>query len=289
MNKKVKMVLVAVIAVAVGIVSLSLFNGGESDTSSAEGVKVRKATVKTGKKIKRGKVGKTVKSEKIPQKRQKPEARRENARRRKIAAARAMLLEEEKGLTAEMVKTLRFLRDVSDHENKSEVIRVVQELQKSKGWLDSVPKSVRLAAIEALGWFGSSCLPEAVGFLGDMDEEVADCAMSQFEEAVGDLDKSDIERSGILVMASQVVTDSDAMDSMLMELNNMRNSVAAETVKQLWLNGNATTQKLLPEMVESVTGEEGIDTPEKLDAWLAENPDDEGDEEFYGGIKSDGK
>ena len=162
-------------------------------------------------------------------------------------------------------------------------------LQKSKDWPDSVPKVVRLAAIEALGWFGSSCLPEAVGFLADVDEEVVACAMSQFEEAVGDLEKSDSERAEILVLASMVVTDSDAMDSMLMELNNMRNSVAAETVKQLWLNGNMTTQKLLSEAIESVTGEEGIDTPEKLDAWLVENPDDEEDEEFYGGIKSNGK
>ncbi|MBR3822159.1 MAG: hypothetical protein IKJ45_13010 [Kiritimatiellae bacterium] len=283
-----KMVLLALIAVAVGAVSLSLFNGGESDTSSAEGVKVRKATVRTGK-IKRGKGKKTVKFEKVREKSQKREVGRKNIKRRKAAVWHNLFLEEERGLTAEMKKVLRFLRDVSDSDNKSEVIRMVQELQKSKDWPDSVPKVVRLAAIEALGWFGSSCLPEAVGFLADVDEEVVACAMSQFEEAVGDLEKSDSERAEILVLASMVVTDSDAMDSMLMELNNMRNSVAAETVKQLWLNGNMTTQKLLSEAIESVTGEEGIDTPEKLDAWLVENPDDEEDEEFYGGIKSNGK
>ena len=288
MNKKMKMVLLALIAVAVGAVSLSLFNGGERDTSSAEGVKVRKATVRTGK-IKRGKGKKTVKFEKVREKSQKREVGRKNIKRRKAAVWHNLFLEEERGLTAEMKKVLRFLRDVSDSDNKSEVIRMVQELQKSKDWPDSVPKVVRLAAIEALGWFGSSCLPEAVGFLADVDEEVVACAMSQFEEAVGDLEKSDSERAEILVLASMVVTDSDAMDSMLMELNNMRNSVAAETVKQLWLNGNMTTQKLLSEAIESVTGEEGIDTPEKLDAWLVENPDDEEDEEFYGGIKSNGK
>ena len=218
MNKKMKMVLLALIAVAVGAVSLSLFNGGESDTSSAEGVKVRKATVRTGK-IKRGKGKKTVKFEKVREKSQKREVGRKNIKRRKAAVWHNLFLEEERGLTAEMKKVLRFLRDVSDSDNKSEVIRMVQELQKSKDWPDSVPKVVRLAAIEALGWFGSSCLPEAVGFLGDMDEEVADCAMSQFEEAVGDLEKSDSERAEILVLASMVVTDSDAMDSMLMELN----------------------------------------------------------------------
>ncbi len=75
---------------------------------------------------------------------------------------------------------------------------------------------------------------------------------------------------------------------MLFELNNMRNSVAAETIKYLWENGNSTTQSLLAETVESVTGESDIDTVEKLDAWLKENPDDEEDEELYGGVgKSD--
>jgi len=28
-----------------------------------------------------------------------------------------------------------------------------------------------------------------------------------------------------------------------------------------------------------------LNTPEKLDEWLKENPDDEDDEEFYGGSK----
>lgn len=286
MNKKMKMVLLALIAV--GVVSVALFNGGDSGLSSAEGIKVRKATV-TNTKIKRIKGKKTIKSEKIVGKNQKREIGRKNIKHRRAISSHDAFSEEEKGLTAEMKKVLRFFREVSDSENKHEVIRMVQELQKSKDWPNSVPKVVRLAAIEALGWFGSSCLPEAVGFLADVDEEVVACAMSQFEEAVGDLEKSDRERAEILVLASQIVTDSDAMDFMLMELNNMRNSVAAETVKQLWLNGNMTTQKLLLGAIESVTGEEGIDTPEKLDAWLVENPDDEEDEEFYGGIKSNGK
>ena len=65
------------------------------------------------------------------------------------------------------------------------------------------------------------------------------------------------------------------MDSMLFELNNLRNSVAVDAIKLLWESGNDVTRSLLPDAVESVTGEENIDTPEKLDAWLKENPDEE--------------
>ena len=43
----------------------------------------------------------------------------------------------------------------------------------------------------------------------------------------------------------------------------------------------------MPENVESYTGEENLDSPEKLDEWLDQNPDDEDDEEFYGGTKED--
>jgi hypothetical protein len=49
--------------------------------------------------------------------------------------------------------------------------------------------------------------------------------------------------------------------------------------------GGTATQSVLPENVEFYTGEEGMNTPEKLDEWLKENPDDEDAEETYGGSK----
>ena len=186
-----------------------------------------------------------------------------------------VLDDEEKNLTAEQREVLHSIEQAIDDDNKEALIRIVQNLQLSKDWPDSVPQSVRLAAVEALEWFGSSCLPEAVGFLSDPDEDVVQCALGQFEDAVEDTDKSDRERANILVMAAGVVTDSDTMDSMLFELNNLRNSVAVDAIKLLWESGNDVTRSLLPDAVESVTGEENIDTPEKLDAWLKENPDEE--------------
>ena len=146
---------------------------------------------------------------------------------------------------------------------------------------------IKMAAIEALGWFGAGCLPELAGFLADSDGEVVQSAIERYEEMLSDFDLSDRERSEILVQASKVIDDADAIDSMMFELNNMRHSVAVETIKRLMVEGNNATRSVLPDNIEFYTGEEGIDSAEKLDDWLKSNPDDEDDEEFYGGSKAD--
>ena len=105
---------------------------------------------------------------------------------------------------------------------------------------------------------------------------------------MSDFDLSDRERSQILIQATKIINDSDALDSMLSDaLITMRNSVAVETIKTLQKSDNATVQKLLPDAIEFFTGEENMNTPEKLDEWYKANQDDADDEEFYGGSKSE--
>lgn len=197
--------------------------------------------------------------------------------------------DDEANLNEEQRKTIMAIRSALDNNDRKTVLRLVQKLQKSDEWPDGIPKSVKMAAIEALGWFGSSCLPELAGFLGDSDEEVIQAAIDKYQEMLADFELSDTERSEILVQASKVINDADALDSMMFELNNMRHSIAVETIKRLMADGNAATKSILPNNVEFYTGEEGVDSPEKLDDWLKRNPDDEGDIEFYAGSKSSSK
>lgn len=194
--------------------------------------------------------------------------------------------DDEENLNQEQRKTIEAIRAALDANDKKNVIKLVQKLQKSKEWPDGIPKSIKMAAIEALGWFGSSCLPEVAGFLCDRDDEVVQAATEKYEEALSDVELSDRERSKILIEASKIINDPEAIDSMLFELNNMRHSVAVETIKALMKDGNQATQQVLPDSIEFYTGEEDITSPSKLDEWLKENPDDEGDEEFYGGSKN---
>ena len=193
--------------------------------------------------------------------------------------------DDEAKLNEEQKRTIEAIRAALDDNSRKTVLKLVQKLQASDEWPDGIPKAIKMAAIEALGWFGSSCLPEIAGFLGDADSEVVQSATEKYGEALADFDLSDRERSQILIQAAKVINDPDAMDAMLFELNNMRHSVAVETIKTLMVEGNEATKQVLPINVEMITGEEGMDTPKKLDDWLKENPDDEGDEDFYGGAK----
>ena len=190
--------------------------------------------------------------------------------------------DDEAKLTEVQRSIIEAIRAALDAENKKEVLKLVQRLQKSPEWPDGIPKSIKMAAIEALGWFGASCLPELAGFLADGDEDVVQSAIEKYEEMLSDFDLSPRERSEILIQASKVINDADAMDSMLFELNDMPRSIAVETIKRLMAEGNSATQQVLPDNIEFYTGEENMNTPEKLDEWLkrieVEDPEDPNDE-----------
>lgn len=183
--------------------------------------------------------------------------------------------EEMSSLSKEHCIILDALRNAFDKENKAQVLQIVRDIQKTKGWEDSTPKIIKEEALEALDWFGVDTLPEVVGFLADKDEEILESAIDRFESAVEDSDIKEIDRANILVMAAQVITDSEALESMFFELNSMENTIAVEAIKKLWVSANETAKALLPETIESVTGEDDITTPEKLDAWLLKNLDDQ--------------
>ena len=194
---------------------------------------------------------------------------------------------DEASLNEEQRKTIMAIREALGNDDRKMVLRLVQKLQKSDEWPDGIPKSIKMAAIEALGWFGSSCLPELAGFLGDSDNDVIQAALDKYQAMLADGELSDFERSDILVQASKIVDDADAMDSMMFEVINMRHSVAVDTFKRMMAEGNDATKLVLPDNIEFYTSEEGLDTPEKLDDWLKSHPDDEGDAEFYGGSRPD--
>ena len=202
-------------------------------------------------------------------------------------------------LDEEVRKTIFALQAALDESKKDRVFELVRQLQRmaygrvgknGKGVdgtnaIRKVPKSVRLMAIDALGWFGVSGLPEIAGFLGDESAEVVQAAIDKYTEALSDLYLGDRDRSFILMQAAKVITDADSMNFLMFELNNMRHSVAVETMKAMMTDGTPATKSILPENIQFYTGEENIDTPSKLDEWLANNPDDQYDEDFYGPIE----
>lgn len=258
--------LIALIVAGAGaVVAVLMFSNSKSTIDSPETPKKEKPAAQTVRKA-------TTRAERV----KSMQVRRNEAAQGKAAKKKPTFSlddDDEAKLNDEQRKTIEAIRAALDAEDRSRVLKLVQKLQKSDEWPDGIPKSIKMAAIEALGWFGSSCLPELAGFLADRDNDVVQSAIEKYEEALMDPDLPEQDRSNILIMASKVVNDSDAMDSMLFELNNLSPSLAVETIKTLMVEGNAVTKALLPETIEFVTGEEGLTTSDKLDAWLKANHD----------------
>lgn len=186
-------------------------------------------------------------------------------------------------------KVLRELQEALDNENFKTVSRLAQKMMEIPPdpmfGADGVDSLLRRKAVEALGWFGSQALPELAGMLADADPEIAQATFDQFSLALEDISLSDYERADIVVMAAKVLTDVDNLEMLFMEINNMRHSVGADALVQICLEGTEQAKALMPEAIEFFTGEDNIVTIEDVEQWLMNNPDDEYDDDFYGGDK----
>ena len=203
--------------------------------------------------------------------------------------------DEEAKLTEMQRKMLEEIRDACDEDDRKKVIKLVQNMQASEEWPDGIPAIIKLEAIDALGWFGIDGLAELAGFLKDTDPEVQKAAIDGFDEALSDPDLGDRQRAEILKVAAQVITDVDALDSMMMELDDMRNSVAVGVAIEILRTGTEESKAALLEAAEERFEFDTEDdeepppprTENELKKWLEQNPDDEDDKDFYGPEKDE--
>lgn len=184
-------------------------------------------------------------------------------------------------------KLLGSLQAALDAEDLKQIQSIIAMIENSpKGVLskkaNGIPVYMRRKIVEAVGWFGSSGMPEIVDFLGDENPEVVEAAMAQFELALEDVSLGDRARAEIVAMASKALHDSDALGRIFMEISNMRNSVAAQTLVDVCQFGTDEAKALMPETIEFITGEDNIVTVDDLQHWLDNNPDGPDDEDLYG-------
>lgn len=195
-------------------------------------------------------------------------------------------------LTEEMRRIYQDLQQALDDEDKKKVFALVHKLQSMDEWPDGIPQSVKLRALDALAWFGASGMAEAVGFLADGDSEVVNTAIEKFEEMLCDFDLGDRGVSEILSQIAKVVHDTDALDSFYMEMNNMRDTVKAQTALNIYDSQNKEAISVLEENLELIFGDADyeVKTREDVEKFLkdaeqAYKDDPEkaaDDEEFYG-------
>lgn len=194
----------------------------------------------------------------------------------------ALDAQDESALTDEQHKLIDAIRLALEEERLMALIDLVKQLQASDEWPDGIPVPIRKAAIDALAWFGKDGLPEVIGFMADSDPEILETAIEAFDDGLQDAN-GDAELSMLVITACQAVNDADAIESFLMELGEMRNSVAVETIKAIAEKGTQAAKEALQEAIDDFTCEEGI-TLETLDAWLKDHPDDPDDEDVHGPV-----
>ena len=203
-----------------------------------------------------------------------------------------MEAEEEAKLTQFEREILKELQAALDAEDFKAVTRLVERIQhplqdKASPFAKSSEfhEKVLHAAIESLAWFGGDGLPELTGFLAEENDDVRQYALDQFEQALCDMSLSDYDRAPIIVMASQVLTDGDALDQIFMEINNSRHTVGASIIKEICETGTPEAKSKMPEVIEFYTGEDNIQTVEDLENWVVNNPDGPDDDDLYGGME----
>lgn len=195
-------------------------------------------------------------------------------------------------LSEDLRKLLSELAEAEDKNDRKSVFKKVQALQAMIAKGVDVPAFVKLKAISALSWIGSSAVPELFGFLGDADVSVADAAYDSFGEMLSDFSMGDRQMAEILKQVVKVVKDEDRLRTYLMELDNMRPSVKYETASAIFGGDNKVAVSVLQEQSEFIFGGENTESvtdQAELDHWRKTDGVD-GDpveeEEEYGPVKS---
>lgn len=278
-------VLTAVAVAAVGVAVWALLRPSAS-ASAEKGVKDRS-------------IAKVLKSEKQTDKESR-DARRTASRERRRQFVKfeedakakpeiSLEKEDEEKLSVFCKEVLKEIQRALDTENLNALVVVLEKIRvqmvdaKGNGVdVDSViPPSVRIRAIEACGWFGAQTLPEIIDSMVDANEEVRQMSIEQYQTALEDPKFGDYDRAELIKAAAQAMHDRDALDTIFTSITDMRNSLIAETVIDVMKNGTDVAKDLMKEQLEFYT-ESDIETPEDVQRWLSENPDDPEDDEFYG-------
>lgn len=270
-----KTIFVLILLAAASLVAWLAFSPTQTE-EQAELPRVSRSVVKKGKS-----------ASKAAAPRRRPPRRTEVAVRPEVTREKPSLdlldESEEKALTELQRELIMSIRQALDSGDRKRLLAIVQKMQRSEEWPDGIPSAIKRAAILAMGWFGADCIPEMAGFLADGDEMIVNSAIEQFQNALMDVTLNDRQIAQFMIAASKVVTQVDAMSLMMVGFNNMRHSVAVATMCEIMESGNSVARQLLPENVTFYTCEDGLDTPEKLVEWLHQNPDNDFDEDFYGG------
>ena len=284
MRNEVKIVLIVAVSVAVGVLGAWLLMPPAADVTAEHAAKERKLarSVRSGsvKKITEISVGREG---------GKKSVRIVESEETRPDVVKSAEIDDEELLSPVQKSVLEDIQRALDADDVKALRKALSRFTASTsrgglGGYANVPRVIRSAAVQALGWFGRDAAVDLVDFMADADEEISSDAFDQFEQALQDVDMGDAERASIVRATARALTDSDHIDMLLTSLNDMRNSVKGETVIAILAEGTDQAKAMMLEQMDAYL-DEGIATENDVRKWMAENPDDSDDEEIYGGCK----
>lgn len=194
---------------------------------------------------------------------------------------------DEDKLNATQKAVLKELQDALDDNNLKRVRKALSKFvakAENGGLGGDVPVCMRAKAVEVLSWFGKDAAVDLIGFVADSNEDVSNDAFSALEMALCDCEMGDVARAQLVTSMMKALNDAEQVDSLMNQLNDMRNSVKADAAKEILGSGSETAKAKLLEDLETYFDEDVKDL-DSLEKWKAMNPDDAEDSEIYGGTK----
>ena len=177
--------------------------------------------------------------------------------------------DDEAKLTPQQRAALKELQSALDDDDLKAVRRALEKMI-----------AMRTRALEALGWFGKDAVNDLVPFLADSNVEVSNDAFEKFQLAISECD-DDVEKSVIVKTMMRAISDAEQIDTMLNNLNDMRNSVRAETIASILTDGTDNARRIMMEQLGEYTDSD-VETVDDLERWVVENPDESDADEIYG-------
>lgn len=188
------------------------------------------------------------------------------------------------GLSAEYQTLIRDLRLALEDDDKKRMLKAIQGLLGAYQSGVKLPMVVLESMAHAVASCGSEALSEMVGLLASKDPAVAEVAADSFEEMLMMAD-GDGELSEMIISVVPYLKDTELINSALMELDHMRNSVRVKTAVAIFESGQEVAVNVLKDNVSTYFSEEGapeVKTCEDVINFGKNNPDGEDDETFYG-------
>lgn len=183
---------------------------------------------------------------------------------------------EKKALKSDMIDLVQLDYEETLAEPLKDEIQSALEEDDFKALLTLLPRAresnnaeVRLDLVEALGWFGKEAMLELLPMMADPDESVAEAAVDNWKFALSDIE-DEKEKSVNVEMVMKGLRNKDALESVVMELDDCDDVVEIQALVNVIESGNPIAAEVAREHYEFITDEKYIDL-ETANRWLTQN------------------